>query len=259
MPPSLPALFDLSARTALVTGGSRGLGLEIAEGLAEAGAHVWITARRAQWLDPALAYLRERGAQADAFACDIGDPAQVDALVAHLAGRQVGIDILVNNAGLTWAAPPEQMPLDRWRQVLDVNLTAAFLLSRAFAPGMRAAGYGRIINVASIAGLVGTPASLMDAVGYSTSKAAVIGLTRDLAVKWAPDGITVNAVAPGFFRTRMSEAILDRHADAITGSTPMARIGREGELKGAVVFLASPAASYITGQILAVDGGTTAA
>ena len=258
MPHPLPTLFDLSGRTALVTGGSRGLGLEIAEGLAEAGAHVWITARRPQWLDPALEHLRQGGARADAVACDIGDPAQVERLIGHLDAQAATIDILVNNAGLTWAASPEAMPIERWRQVLDVNVTAAFLLARALAPGMRARGYGRIVNVASIAGLVGTPSGLMDAVGYSTSKAALIGLTRDLAVKWAPDGITVNAVAPGFFRTRMSEAILDRHADAITASTPMARIGQEGELKGAVVFLASPAASYITGQILAVDGGYSA-
>ena len=192
-----------------MTGGSRGLGLEIAEGLVEAGARVWITARRAQWLDPALAHLRSLGGQADAIPCDIGDPAQVDALVAHLAERAVEIDILVNNAGLTWAASPETMPLERWRQVLDVNLTAAFLLARALVPGMRARGFGRIVNVASVAGLVGTPSAVMDAVGYSTSKAALIGLTRDLAVKWAPDGITVNAIAPGFFRTRMSEGILE--------------------------------------------------
>ena len=258
MPTPLPALFSLSGRTALVTGGSRGLGLEIAEGLADAGAHVWITARRAQWLDPALEHLRQRGARADAVACDIGDPAQVETLLAHLAAQGVAIDILVNNAGLTWAAPPEAMPIERWRQVLDVNLTAAFLLARGLAPGMRSRGFGRIVNVASVAGLVGTPSGLMDAVGYSTSKAALIGLTRDLAVKWAPDGITVNAVAPGFFRTRMSEALIDRAADAIVASTPMGRIGHEGELKGAVMFLASPAASYVTGQVLAVDGGATA-
>jgi gluconate 5-dehydrogenase len=255
---TLSALFNLSGRTALVTGGSRGLGLEIAEGLIEAGANVWITARRAQWLDPAVAHLRSLGGQADALPCDIGDSAQIDALVADLAERSSPIDILINNAGLTWAASPESMPIERWRHVLDVNVTAAFLLSRAFAPGMRARGYGRIVNVASIAGLVGTPTAVMDAVGYSTSKAALIGLTRDLAVKWAPDGITVNAVAPGFFRTRMTEAILDRHGAWVTASTPMGRIGQEGELKGAVVFLASPAASFVTGQILAVDGGATA-
>lgn len=255
---TLQQLFSLSGRTALVTGGSRGLGLEMAEGLAEAGARVWITARREQWLGPALQRLRDAGHDAGAVACDVGDPASIDALLAHLRERAVHVDVLVNNAGATWAAPPERLPLERWYQVMQVNVTGAFLLARALAPAMRERGYGRIVNVASVAGLVGTPSAVMDAVGYSTSKAALIGLTRDLAVKWAPGGVTVNAVAPGFFRTRMSEALLDAHEAHITAATPLGRIGAEGELKGVVTLLASPAGAYITGQVIAVDGGMTA-
>lgn len=255
---TLQQLLSLEGRTALVTGGSRGLGLEIAEGLAEAGARVWITARREQWLEPALQHLRQAGHAADAVSCDVGDPESVQTLLEHLALADVQVDVLVNNAGATWAAPPETMPLQRWRQVMDVNVTAAFLLSRGLAPGMRTRGYGRIVNVASVAGLVGTPAEVMDAVGYSTSKAAMVGLTRDLAVKWAADGITVNAVAPGFFRTRMSEALLAANEARITEATPLGRIGAEGELKGVVALLASPAGAYITGQVIAVDGGLTA-
>lgn len=256
--PSLQQLLSLSGRTALVTGGSRGLGLEIAEGLAEAGARVWITARRQQWLGPALQHLREAGHPADALPCDVGDPAAVEALLTRLRDAGVHVDILVNNAGVTWAAPPEHMPIERWYQVMQVNVTGAFLLARGLAPAMRERGYGRVVNVASVAGLMGTPAEVMDAVGYSTSKAALIGLTRDLAVKWARQGITVNAVAPGFFHTRMSEALLKANEDRIVAATPLGRIGAEGELKGVVALLASPAGAYITGQVIAVDGGMSA-
>ena len=241
---------------ALITGPTSGLGAGYARRYARDGFDLVLVARDVARLDDLANELRaSNGIDVEVLSADLAD-ADGRARVAERLSR--GVQILVNNAGFGtsgefWTADPALLQAQ-----LDVNVTAAFLLARALAPGMRARGYGRIVNVASIAGLVGTPSGLMDAVGYSTSKAALIGLTRDLAVKWAPDGITVNAVAPGFFRTRMSEAILDRHADAITASTPMARIGQEGELKGAVVFLASPAASYITGQILAVDGGTTA-
>lgn len=257
--PALQSLLSLAGRTALVTGGSRGLGLEVAEGLAEAGARVWITARREAWLGPALQQLRDAGHQADAVPCDVADPAHIERLLAHLRDHAVHIDILVNNAGATWAAPPEEMPIERWRQVMEVNVTAAFLLARGLAPAMRRARWGRVVNVSSVAGLLGTASEVMDAVGYSTSKAALIGLTRDLAVKWAADGVTVNAVAPGFFRTRMSEALLARSEARIARDTPMRRIGAEGELKGIVALLASPAGAYITGQVIAVDGGLTAA
>ncbi len=257
--PHVRELFDLSGRVAVVTGGSRGLGLEMAEGLGEAGARVVVAARREQWLLPAEEHLRGRGIPVAAVPCDVSDPEQARRLVHTAVDRFGRLDILVNNAGVSWGAPFEEMPLERWRQVLDVNLTAAFLVSQAAVPVMKAAGWGRIVNVASVAGLVGSPAEILDAVGYAASKGGLVALTRDLAVKLAPFGITVNAVAPGFFRTRMSEKLLERVADRVVAQVPMGRLGQEGDLKGVVVFLASEAARYVTGQVLAVDGGSTAA
>jgi len=251
-------LFSLAGKTALVTGGSRGLGLEIAEGLGEAGARVAITARRAQWLTEAEAHLRARGIDVVALVSDLSQPDAAPALVESVLGHFGRIDVLVNNAGISWGAPPETMPLDRWQQVMAVNATAPFLLARAVAPGMKARGGGAIVNVASVAGLVGTDPRVLDAVGYAASKGALIALTRDLAVKWAPHNIRVNAVAPGFFRTRMSEMVIEHHGAELEAATPMRRIGRDGELKGVVLFLVSDAAAYVTGQVLAVDGGMTA-
>jgi len=256
--PHVRELFDLSGRVAVVTGGSRGLGLEIAEGLGEAGARVVVAARRAQWLGPAEEHLRARGIEVTAVACDVADPEQARRLVQVAVDRFGRLDVLVNNAGVSWGAPLEEMPLERWRQVLDVNLTGTFLVTQAAVPVMKAAGWGRIVNVASVAGLVGSPAEILDAVGYAASKGGVVALTRDLAVKLAPFGITVNAVAPGFFPTRMSEKLLERVGDRVVSRVPMGRLGREGDLKGVVVFLASEAARYVTGQVLAVDGGSTA-
>ncbi len=257
--PHVRELFDLSARVAVVTGGSRGLGLEMAEGLGEAGARVVVAARRPQWLGSAEEHLRSRGVEVAVVACDVTDPEAARRLVAAAVERFGRLDVLVNNAGVSWGAPLEEMPLERWRQVLEVNLTGAFLVTQAAVPAMKAAGWGRIVNVASVAGLVGSPAEILDAVGYAASKGGLIALTRDLAVKLAPFGITVNAVAPGFFPTRMSEKLLERVGDQVVAGVPMGRVGKPGDLKGVVVFLASEAARYVTGQVLAVDGGSTAA
>jgi gluconate 5-dehydrogenase len=257
--PHVRELFDLHGRVAVVTGGSRGLGLEIAEGLGEAGARLVVAARREQWLGPATEHLRQRGVEVAAVVCDVADPQQAKGLVEAAVERFGRLDVLVNNAGVTWAAPLEEMPLERWRHVLEVNLTGAFLVTQAAVPVMKAAGWGRIVNVASVAGLVGSPAEVLDAVGYAASKGGLVALTRDLAVKLAPFGITVNAVAPGFFPTRMSEKLLERVGDRVVAQVPMGRLGQPGDLKGVVVFLASEAARYVTGQVLAVDGGTTAA
>ena len=251
-------LFDMKGQVAIVTGGSRGLGYEIAEGLGEAGATVVITARRAQWLSSARETLQNRGITADARVTDVTNPADVEELVRSVLEQYGRIDALVNNAGISWGAPPEAMPLDKWNAVLATNVTGPFLMSRAVYPGMAARKHGRIINVASVAGLVGTPPEVMDAAGYAASKGALISLTRDLAVKWARHGITVNVLAPGFFLTRLSEAVVARGGDALARAIPLGRTGREGELKGAALFLASGASSYVTGQVLVVDGGATA-
>lgn len=251
-------LFSLTNQVAIVTGGSRGLGLEIAETLGDAGAAVVITARRKPWLDEAAEALRARGIDVDPRVADASDPAQVEALVRDVVAARGRIDIVVNNAGISWGAPPESMPLEKWQAVLTTNITGPFLLSRAVFPHMAARGHGRIINVASVAGLVGTPPEIMDAAGYAASKGALVNLTRDLAVKWARHGITVNALAPGFFPTRLSEPVIAKGGQALTEMVPMGRTGRPGELGGAALFLASAASSYMTGQILVIDGGTVA-
>ena len=251
-------LFSLEGQVAVVTGGSRGLGLEIAHGLGEAGATVIVTARRQEWLGPAEEELHGAGINAETIVCDVVDQAQVEALAAQVLQQHGRVDILVNAAGISWGAPAVDMPLARWRSVLDVNATGTFLCCQAFGRGMLDRGDGRIVNVASVAGLIGQDPEMMDAVGYTASKGAVVALTRDLAVKWARNGVTVNAVAPAFFPTRMTQGLIDDHEALLAASSPMRRIGRPGELKGVVLFLASAASSYVTGQILAVDGGMTA-
>ncbi len=250
-------LFDLTGKVAIVTGGSRGLGLEIAEGLGEAGASLVITGRRRQWLDPAGAALRERGFAVVAVEAEVAEPEGVTRTLEAAHETFGGVDILINNAGMTWGAPSLEYPLEQWRRVLDVNLTGAWLMSQAAAPLMIERGGGRIVNVSSIMGQVGIAPEIQDTVAYNASKGGLEALTRDMAVKWARHNIGVNAVAPGFFPTRMTEGLIRTVEERMRAVSPMERIGREGELKGAVVFLASPASSFITGQVLNVDGGTT--
>ena len=251
--------FDLTGKVALITGGSRGLGLEMATALGEAGASVVITARRDQWLAPAEQGLRAKGLKAHAVTCDVTNPDQVNAAVRLTVDTCGRLDILVNNAGISWGEPVETMPVEKWRQVFETNATGTFLVSQAAANEMLRLGHGgSIINIASVAGITGLEANVLDAVGYSASKGAIITLTRDLAVKWARRGIRVNAIAPGFFDTRLSHALLEKTLDNVQKTTPMGRIGQPGELGGVAVFLASAAASYVTGQVIAVDGGLTA-
>jgi NAD(P)-dependent dehydrogenase (short-subunit alcohol dehydrogenase family) len=252
-------LFDLTGKVGVVTGGSRGLGFQMAAALAEAGAALAITARHADELDRAAAELRGRGYRTLAVPCDISRPEQIVPAVARILGEYGQIHILVNNAGATWGAPVLEMPLDAWRKVMETNVTGTFTMTQAVGRSMIDAGRGgKVINLASVAGLVGTDADVMDAVGYSASKGAVVALTRDLAVKWARHGVTVNAIAPGFFPSKMTRWLIERRGEAILSTIPMHRLGGEDDLKGAIVFLASRASDFVTGQILVVDGGATA-
>ena len=253
--PNVRDLFDLSGRVALVTGGSRGLGLEIAQGLAEAGASVFLVARREQWLTPAVAEMKAGGFNCDGMACDVADAAQVQAVVDRAIELFGGLNVLINNAGVTWGAPIESMPLDKWRAVIDTNLTGAFLFAQAAGRVMLARKGGYIINIASVAGLKGTVDLGPSIAGYVASKGGLIAMTRELAARWGRHGIRVNCIAPGFFPSRMTEKILPVIQAEYEKRLPLGRIGRAGEMKAVAVFLASEASSYITGQTLSVDGG----
>jgi NAD(P)-dependent dehydrogenase (short-subunit alcohol dehydrogenase family) len=247
--------FNFSGEVALITGGSRGLGLEIAQAFGSAGATVVITARREQWLNEAEQALKDQGVPVHAFVADVTDPTSVENLVQQTLTACGKIDVLVNNAGLTWGAPAETMPLERWRQVIDANITGTFLMSQAVGQHMLERGKGVMVNVASIAGMGG---GQVNTVGYNASKAAVINLTRALAAEWGSRGIRVNAIAPGLFRTRMSEVLVQRFEPVIAQLTPLGRIGKPGEIGPTVLFLASEGASYITGQVVPIDGGRSA-
>jgi gluconate 5-dehydrogenase len=256
--PSLSELFSLQGRVAIVTGGSRGLGEEIAEGLAEAGAKLMLCARRDEWLAPAVKEFRARGFTVEGALCDVSKAADVQAVVDQTVRTFGQVDILVNNAGISWGDEPETMPLEKWQKVIDVNLTGAFLFSQAAGREMLKRQSGRIINVASIAGLhasVNGP----HYVGYAASKAGLMGLTRELAGTWGRQGIRVNAIAPGFFPSRLTEAVLPKAEASLKENCPIPRAGVAGELKGVAVFLASDASNYITGQAIVVDGGRTIA
>jgi NAD(P)-dependent dehydrogenase (short-subunit alcohol dehydrogenase family) len=251
--------FRLDGKVALVTGGSRGLGLQIAEALGEAGAAVAITARREEGLLKAVEHLTQRGIRAMSVVCDISKNDQVEAAVRQVLEHYQHIDILVNNAGATWGASFEELPFEAWDKVIRTNVDGTYFVSRAVGLHMigRKQG-GRIINIASVAGLRGSDPSVMPTLPYNTSKGAVVNFTRALAATLAEHNITVNCICPGFFPTRMTAATLERSGERIVAGTPLRRVGNQEDLKGIAVLFASAASSFITGQIIAVDGGATA-
>ena len=249
-------LFDLSGKTALVTGGSRGIGVEMAEALAEAGANLMLCARREEWLNETVKQFRANNFTAEGKVCDVSNAEDVQAVVDETVAKFGKVDILINNAGISWGAMPEDMPLAQWQKVLDVNLTGCFLMAQAVGREMLKQQSGSIINIASIAGLSSSANGPFYA-GYVASKAGLIGLTRELAASWGRKGIRVNAIAPGFFHSRLADKVIDIYERSIQENNIIPRIGEMGELKGITVFLASDASSYITGQTIAVDGGMT--
>jgi NAD(P)-dependent dehydrogenase (short-subunit alcohol dehydrogenase family) len=251
-------LFDLAGKVAIVTGGGSGIGRQLAEGLAEAGADVVVCARKVERCEQAAEELRALGVRALGLRCDVRVPDEVQAVVDRTRAELGRLDILVNNAGTAWGASPEEYPLEGWQKVLDVNLTGVFLCSQAAGRLMIEQGSGKIVNVASVAGLSGAPPELMDAVGYSTTKGGVVAFTRDLATKWARHGITVNAIAPGWFPTDLNRTLLEAQPDAYLERIPLRRFGGPDDLKGAIVFLASAASDFVTGQTIVVDGGESA-
>jgi NAD(P)-dependent dehydrogenase (short-subunit alcohol dehydrogenase family) len=250
-------LFDLTGRTALVTGGSRGLGLQIAEALGEAGAKILLTSRKAADLEEAAAHLQDKGIDTRWIAADASDPAEVRRIASEALQRLGQVDVLVNNAGATWGAPAEDHPLEAWDKVMNLNIRSIFLMSQAIGKAsMIPRKYGRIINVASTAGLGGSVE--MKFIAYGTSKGAVVNFTRTLAGEWGAFGITVNALAPGFFPSKMTKATLEHFgAENLAQRAPLRRLGDDDDLKGAALLFASQAGKHITGQVLAVDGGVS--
>ncbi|WP_370514175.1 SDR family oxidoreductase [Anoxybacillus sp. PDR2] len=250
-------LFDLTNKTAIVTGGGTGLGKQIAIGLAEAGASVVICSRKLEKCEEACEEIQQLGVQSMALACDVTQADDIKRVLQQTKERFGALDILVNNSGTSWMAPFFDVPEDKWKRVMEVNVKGMFLFSQAAGKMMAEQQSGKIINIASIAGMYGQQATLMDAWPYSTSKGAVIALTKDLAAKLAPFHVQVNAIAPGFFPTKLTSA-LQHVRDDLLAKTPSGRLGNAEDLKGAAIYLASKASDYVTGHILVVDGGMSA-
>jgi len=256
---SVERLFSLAGKIALITGGSRGLGLQMAQAMGEMGARVAITARKQAELDQAAAHLGRLGIEALTVAGDLAELDTIPGMVDAVLDRYGAIDILVNNAGATWAAPAEDYPLEAWRKVMSLNIDAMFFMSqRVGKKAMIPRRSGKIINIASIAGLSGNPPG-MNTIAYNSSKGAVLNFTRALAAEWGKYNINVNAICPGFFPSRMSQRVLENIGAEVIAATPLGRLGGEDDLKGTAVFLASEASRHITGQTLAVDGGASIA
>lgn len=251
-------LFSLKDQVAVVTGGGRGLGRAMAEALGEAGARVVIASRKLDEVKKTEAYFQAHGIEVMGARLDVSNPADVEALTQQVLERYGRIDVLINNSGASWGAPSLEMPLDAWNKVLAVNVTGTFLMSQRVAKVMRDQGGGRIVNIASIAGLAGTDAEILDAVGYSASKGAIVAMTRDLARKWARWNIRVNAIAPGFFPTKMAQGVIDHHGELLLEGMPLKRFGAMDDIKGLALLLSSRASDYMTGAVLVLDGGASA-
>jgi NAD(P)-dependent dehydrogenase (short-subunit alcohol dehydrogenase family) len=250
-------LFDLTGRVAIVTGGSIGLGRQMAEGLAEMGANLVLCARKKERCQQAAEDLQKLGAKTLALACDVKNPTDIHQVVDATMAQFARIDILINNAGTSWGAPVEEMRLEQWNKVIETNLTGTFLFSQAVGKIMIGQRRGKIINIASVAGLRGASPEFQ-AIGYHASKGGVIIFTKDLACKWGIHNIQVNSIAPGWFPTNMSQVLIERNKDTFLKTIPLGRFGNESDLKGAAVFLASAASDFVTGHVLVVDGGQTA-
>ena len=250
-------LFDLTGRVAIVTGGSIGLGRQMAEGLAEMGANLVLCARKKERCQQAAEDLQKIGVKTLALACDVKNPSDIQQVVDATIAQFGRIDILINNAGTSWGAPVEEMRLEHWNKVIETNLTGTFLFSQAVGKVMIGQRRGKIINIASVAGLRGASPEFQ-AIGYHASKGGVIIFTKDLACKWGIHNIQVNSIAPGWFPTNMSQVLIERNRETFLKSIPLQRFGNDHDLKGAAVFLASDASDFVTGHVLVVDGGQSA-
>jgi len=253
-------LFSLGGKVALVTGGGRGIGKTIAEAYLEAGARVAITGRRAEYLDATVAEFKDKGYPEQdvlSIVSDVSKPEGVEETARVVIDRFGAVDILVNNAGQTWGQATQDMPLARWQQVIDTNLTGLFLMSQAVGRHMiECGGGGRIVNISSVAGLTAGDPEATKTIAYNASKAGVISVTKTLALEWGCHGIIVNAIAPGWFPTRMASATIEANRERFEERAALGRLGDLDELKGVAIFLAAPASSYVTGQTIVVDGGT---
>ncbi len=253
---SLKKLMDLDGKTAIIPGGSRGLGLQMAEALGEMGAKLAITARKANELDEAHAHLTALGIDVMTIPSDLGKP-ETPQMITDMVMRKHGqIDILINNAGATWGAAAEDHPLDAWMKLINLNLTANFLLCQAVGrASMIPRKYGRIVNIASVAGLGASPPQMEGTIAYNTTKGGLVNFTRQLAAEWGKFNITVNAICPGFFPSKMTKATLDVHSQFFIDLTPLGKLGGPEDMKGPALLFASDAGGHITGQCLVVDGG----
>jgi NAD(P)-dependent dehydrogenase (short-subunit alcohol dehydrogenase family) len=252
-------LFDIDGKAALITGGSRGLGLQMAEALGEMGARLAITARKPAELEQATAHLKKLGIEALTIVNDLSRFDTIPGLVEQVVSRLGDIDILVNNAGATWGAPAEDYPAEGWHKVINLNVNGLFFLTQEVGRRcMIPKRAGKIVNIASISGLSGNSLGV-GTIAYNTSKGAVVNFTRALAAEWGKYNINVNAICPGFFPSKMSRGLLEQIAPAVIAATPLQRLGSDEDLKGTIVFLASEASRHITGQYIAVDGGASIA